>query len=209
MAGGSSLLRWAYDHPPRFTEDEHAFALRVVEDSQAQASEAADFGRRIHKAIEGWLLGAPVVLDKEIESYMENVIEWAGKNVVEIYSAECIVTNQEHGYAGTMDLHCELLGIGEATVDFKSQGVKNGKPTFYDEWFLQLAAYGGAIARTREPNAVKPKLPACVSVVVDSTKPAPVAVKQWEDPERGFFLFRCAFELWCNQKQFNPLEKTK
>lgn len=193
------LAKIAYENPPRFVEDEQAFAARVVEDSQAQASDAADFGRRIHKAVEARLLNVASVADPEIEPYLESVEDWIYKEVEHVYAAESVVVNYNWGYAGTFDLHCRLLrGIGEAVVDFKTQAVKNGKPAFYFEWAAQLAAYSRAIWKSG--NTV----PDIISIVIDSQHPGPVFVKQWTEHEQHWAAFLAARTLWCWQKNYDP-----
>lgn len=204
---GESWLRWCYDNPPRFSEDEQQFALHVIEDSEKQAETAADFGRRIHKAIEAWLLKAPVPDDPEIEPFLKQVKDWAAAEVEEIHKAECIVVNSKFGYAGTLDLHCRLKGIGEALVDFKSQNIRNGKPAFYNDWSLQLAAYGSALSYQQWPDLAVPRIPALVSIIINSKEPGPVFCEQWKDTCHLWFLFRCAFELWKHQKKYNPCPK--
>lgn len=204
---GLDTLRWAYENPPRFIEDEQVFAKRVVEDSEKQAGEAAEFGRRIHKEIEAWLLKAPVSEDPEIEPYLKHVKDWAAHEVEEVHAAECVVASPKWGFAGTLDLHCKLRCFGEAVVDFKTQGIKNDKPVFYDEWGLQLAAYSAALAFAQHPNSVTPPLPSLVSIIINSKEPGPVFYHQWKEPDHLWHLFRCAFELWKNQKNYNPCPK--
>ena len=188
-------LEWAYANPPRFTEDDQVFAAKAVEDAEAQGSEAAEFGKQIHKAIEEWLKNGDGPKTESVEPFLKSVKEWALNEIQEFHSAEKVVVNQREGYAGILDLHARLIGIGEAVVDFKSQSIKNGKPVFYDEWYYQLAAYAVALD--------KPDL-ALVSIVIDSKTPGPIFCHQWPEPERGWQLFKCALELWKYQKQYDP-----
>lgn len=178
-------------------EPTEAFAKRVVEDSQKQGQEAADFGRRIHKGIEGWLLKVPVN-DPEIEPYLDAVKDWAEAEVEHVYAAEFVAVNETMGYAGTMDLHCRLRGIGDAVVDFKTQGIKNGKPVFYPEWSAQLAAYARAVHKPGD------SMPALVSIVIDSKEPGPIYCEQWGDFEWHWEAFCAARTLWCWLKKYDP-----
>lgn len=196
------MARIAYDKPPRYMEDEQVFAKRVVEDSEKQGQEAADFGRRIHKSIEGWLLKVPVN-DPEIEPYLDAVKDWADAEVEQVYAAEFVAVNLAMGYAGTMDLHCRLRCIGEAVVDFKTQGIKNGKPAFYMDWAAQLSAYARAVHKPRE------SMPALVSIVIDSKKPGPIFCEQWSDSELHWEAFCAARTLWCWQKKYDPSTLTQ
>lgn len=170
------------------------FARRIVEDSQAQASEAADFGRKIHKAIEAWLLKVPAPVDPEVEPYLKHLKDWAAENVEEVYRAEAVVVDPNLGYAGTLDLHCRLKGIGDSVLDFKTQGVKDGKPTWYKDWGLQLVAYKKALG-------VECVL---VSIVIDSKEPGPIWCNQWDEHDKLWDVFQSAMKIWCWQKNYYP-----
>lgn len=185
--------------PRQENEPLEAFAKRVVEDSQEQAGVAAGFGRAIHKQIELELNANHVLpIVPEVEPFMVHWRNWFRAEVEEVYATEKCVVNLEQGYAGTLDLHCKLKGLGSAVVDFKTQNLKPGKPpAFYDEWLYQLAAY----AKCVNADVVWPKL---VSVVINSKEPGPVFCHQWDDAQEGWQLFNAAFDLWKYQKGFDP-----
>ncbi len=173
-----------------------AYAQRVVEDAEAKSAVARDFGTRIHKAIEQNLTQPIASLDKDIEPFMDLVQAWMNVNIVEIYAAETIVGNKALGYAGRLDLFCGLKGHGRALIDFKTQGIKNGKPpNFYTDWARQLAAYRHA--SDYEVNNI-------VSVVIDSTKPQTPFVQAWPETDRYWMAFQHCLAIWKDEKDYDP-----
>ena len=180
-------------------EPTDAFAIRVVKDMNAEVDTAADFGRTIHRAIEAHLTGdmpALQALPESVTPWLDEFIKWQNSVQLTVHSTELVVMNKGKGYAGRMDLYGEIGGIGEAVCDFKSQRVKNGKPAFYDEWALQLAAY--AYANHPEMDADVTMM----NVVIDSQKPSPPIVKVWEDPQKHYEAFLNALALWKYLKNY-------
>jgi len=172
------------------------FAHRVVQDMDSQVSDAADFGSQIHAGIEQMLLGNmadAVMPNVELHPYLEHVEQWIKANVVKVHAVEKIVVHPS-GYAGKLDLHCELKDVGEAVVDFKTQGIKNRKAVFYDEWPLQLVAYAGALETLKGVRLV--------SVVVNSKQPEPVQTQMWTGDY--WYIFLSAFNLWKYLKDYDP-----
>lgn len=171
-----------------------AFARRVVEDAEKRSATARDFGSRIHKEIEAELTRATSKVDAELEPYMAFVRGWLNANVIEFHGAEIIVGSQELGYAGRLDLECDLAAYGRALVDFKTQGVKNGKPAYYRDWGRQLAAYQHA----------RDGFHALVSVVIDSGKPQEPFVHVWQDADQHWTMFQHCLALWKDEKGYDP-----
>jgi hypothetical protein len=182
-----------------------AYAKRVVDDAEAKSAVARDFGTHIHKAIELELTRDRVSAVEELETFMRPIRDWLKDNVGEIYGAEIIVGSTIHGFAGKLDLDCELTGqstpAGRALIDFKTQGVKPGKPpTFYSEWAKQLSAYKAAREESEGAGAIEN----CVSVVIDSGKPQTPFVHAWTGLDRHFELFKCCLEIWRDEKSYDP-----
>lgn len=175
-----------------------AYARRVVEDAEAKSATARDFGTRIHKAIECHLTKMTMPEDKELAPFIGPVLTWVSGNVMEIYATEFIVGNKELGYAGRLDLDCNLRGFGRALIDFKTQGIRNGKePAFYNEWGKQLAAYWMACPTDNTVDSL-------VSVVIDSMTPRLPFFHRWEDQDRHFAMFKHCLELWKDEKDYDP-----
>lgn len=183
-------------------ESEDAFARRVVQDMEAQAAKAAEFGTRIHDAIASFLTGDykahNLLLDTD--PYLEQFKAWANQNIEKVHALEKVVGGKHCGYAGRLDLDCTLRGVGRCVVDFKSQAVKEGKePTFYKDWCAQLGAYS---------KTINDPVPSIVSLVIDSRAPGPVWPKIWDRHEvfKGLQMFRNCFELWKLMNDYEPGE---
>lgn len=176
-----------------------AYAKRVVEDAEARSANARDFGTRIHKAIEKNLTQAIARVDEDIEPFIGPIQDWLNKNVLDIHGAEIIVGSENLGYAGRLDLDCDLTGHGRALIDFKTQGVKNGKAAYYNEWGKQLAAYQQA-----RQDETGEWIHTLASVVIDSGTPQEPFVYIWQDRERHWRMFQHCLELWRDEKQYDP-----
>jgi hypothetical protein len=165
-----------------------AFAHRVVEDMGKQSAKAAEFGTAVHDACAEYAMTKAMPTDTAILQYVAGFTHWFDENVLKVHKVEAIVTNDEQGYAGRLDLLADLKGHGLSVVDFKTQGVKKDakgayKPAFYETWPLQLSAY-----------AVPVKSAGLVSVVINSAEPGPVHVQAWT--EQYYETFLDAFRLW-------------
>lgn len=187
-------------------ETEDAFARRIVDDSEAQAAKAAEFGTRIHDAIAS-IIDYKVkpfvndIVDATLWPFLEPFTQWANDNIEEIHAVEKVVGGKHCGYAGRLDLDCTLKGVGGTLVDFKTTAVREGKsPVFYeDSWLPQLCAYR---------DASTDSIPRIMSLVIDSRTPGPVWPKLWgpEEMVRGTKIFVYCLELW---KALNDYDPTK
>jgi hypothetical protein len=181
--------------PKNNGEELDAFAKRVVEDMEAEGKKASEFGANVHRYAERFNMGISEV-DPKLEPYVESYKEWFKQNVKRVLFAERILVNRKIGYAGTADLGVELNDSRIVFADFKTQKVKD-KPEFYREWLLQLVAYGHCEDIT-PPDAY-------MSIVIDSTKPAPVAVHEWkEDYNDAWIAFRAFAYGWCWEHRYWP-----
>lgn len=185
--------------PKLANEPLDAYAKRVVEDAEARSASARDFGTRIHKAIEKNLTQAIARVDEDIEPFIGPIQDWLNRNVLDIYGAEIIVGHRELGFAGRLDLDCELTGHGRALIDFKTQGVKYDKPAFYNEWGKQLSAYQQA-----RQSETKELIHTLMSVVIDSGKPQEPFWHIWEDSKRHWTMFQHCLALWKDERGYDP-----
>ncbi len=181
-----------------------AFAKRVVTDMDTQRNTALDFGVEIHRAIEAELTQAHFIAPPAIEPFLASVRDWLRTRVLEIHGAELCVADPVLGYGGKLDLDCTLSGVGRAIVDFKSQRVRckpsgEPNPSFWDDWPIQLSGYGQC--RVGQDG----KLPALVSVVIDSGTPGPVHTKVWEDTDTHWNAFVHTLMLWQHFKNDRPI----
>lgn len=175
-----------------------AFAQRVVDDMDIESGKARDFGTAIHDALDVRLKtrGIPQDEDPALIPYLADAWYWLKKNVPKVSQTEYYAACTTNCFAGRIDIRCEFEGR-LALIDFKTQKVRKGKATFYDEWPLQLAAYAKADCL---PSAE------LISLVIDSAAPGPCHVKVWPFTERGYYwrMFEHCLDLWCMAKGYDP-----
>ena len=131
---------WSPDKP--YTEGERdallngsRFAWRAV------SGAAASKGKLAHEWIERHVYGTkqPDPTDPEVHAATNAFLEWEASHDVEYLEHELAVADPVHGYAGTLDSLIRYDGK-IALLDLKtSKGI-------YAEYYLQLAAYEGALA---------------------------------------------------------------
>lgn len=171
---------------PRFPdEDLDSFALRVELDSDQHREKAADLGTRIHAAIAGSLQGLPIAV--EMDDYLREWVQFR-KGIIS-RGAEMQAGSEQLGYCGTLDLAALDWNGHRAIFDFKTQDVKEGKPNFYDEWALQLAAYAQWFT---EPHLL-------VSVVISTNELTKGFLYHhiWPREQSYYYeAFQQAFGLW-------------
>lgn len=170
------------------------FAERVVEDAESVSDKAMEFGRIIHAQIEAELINPAMPCSEDIAPFMQGVRKWIREHVSRCISVEKVVGDVMLGFAGRLDLHCELNlpGFPEAVVDFKTTGLNGRPPTWYLDWLCQLAAYGHCV-KGKTPHDAWPLL---VSVAIDSKQPRPAMHNIWSDWETGWELFQHCLAIW-------------
>jgi hypothetical protein len=180
------------------------FARRVVADMGKQVEKAADFGTAIHAACEVYALKKELPTDPKTLDFLRDWKRWFDENVERVDCIEQVFVDLDHGYAGRVDMIAKLKGIGWAVIDFKTQKIRRSasgesKPTFYETWPLQLAAY-------REPavRVLAKPIGYLVSVVIDSGQPGPVHVKVYDNTETYFKIFLSAVDMWKYVKGYDP-----
>jgi hypothetical protein len=187
---------------PRGTEEtEDAFAKRIVVDMDEQAAKAAEWGTKIHKECEDMHITGVLIRRDDTFPYVEDYERWFKANIEKVVQSEETVVSPRLGYAGRVDLVARHKEWGLVVIDLKTQKVKK-EPVFYEEWGMQLAAYREAIkGRLSEEDAAEIGM---VSVIIDSGKPASVAVKLWENPQRYLRAFINCIELWQFDRNYYP-----
>tara|TARA_B100000519_G_C14215070_1_gene424528 strand:- start:280 stop:1059 length:780 start_codon:yes stop_codon:yes gene_type:complete len=184
----------------KYGDDIEALANAIIEDSKAATKKAADRGTDVHHGAEAMLNNE--YWDKE-DPTLVKVNEWIQANVVSKRWTEEILINKELGYGGRADALLEHQEHGLVLVDFKTQKcrkLKKGfRPTYYDKWILQLAAYSECID-------YKPR---CLSVVINTVEPTDCYEKLWTDEEqkKGYEMFINLHALWCWTKNYYPAQE--
>jgi hypothetical protein len=202
------VVRIAMALPRRDKETDDQFAQRVFDEFEAEGEATREFGSLVHSAAEylclnGGRLPSPMSASAAefapVKAWVDRIKEWYDANVDEVLGAETVVINELVGYAGRFDLWIKHRVHGESVVDFKTQGVKNSKPRFYEEWCSQLAAYDAGLPQRKAARSL-------VSVVIDSTAPNPLIEKAWGpmDILENHQIFLRAHALWCAVKGYNP-----
>ncbi len=118
-----------------------------------QASiEAADYGTYIHTLCEYYFKGYEIEsAHEQTQKLMTSFYAWCKKHHVVPIETEVVVYGD--GYAGRVDLICEIDQFWYKSKDKKDQELgrrkrvvalidfKTGKGSYYNEWYLQTAAY--------------------------------------------------------------------
>ena len=132
--------------PREAGESDHGFAERVATDATEEGKLAAQKGTDIHSAIETYIRTNVVPEGAEnfclhYNNFMENFSPGIGSMEIEFK-----VVNESLGYAGRGDLKFfDQIQSKWVFVDFKTQDVGAGKPNFYPDWAMQIAAYSQGV----------------------------------------------------------------
>jgi len=182
------------------------FAKRIVEDSRAEATRSAEWGSQFHALVEAHVMGEPVVTVDPYAEPFRLFAEWYNGQGIQCIGTEEILVNPFYGYAGRMDL---LLKIGEDVVlaDVKTRSVKGGKPAWYDEQAMQLAAYSHCLPCAHRPDLVTPQKH--LSIVVNRDTPEPPYLHWWdkEEMDLAWERFKTCRNLWMLWKKYNPVQE--
>jgi hypothetical protein len=191
-------------------ESADAFARRVVEDMRSPTESATGIGSAVHNAAEKYGHDKTLPEEPKIAELFAPLREWMDTEIIEVAGQEFTIVNSEWGYAGRVDLLARLRCTGGTwcVADFKTQKVRKDadgrfKPTWYETWPMQLAAYREGIRCSIDlPNADD-----MVSIVAGSTEPMPVAHRVWprDDFERHWRAFVAARDLWTYMKGYEPV----
>lgn len=185
--------------PRKEGEKDDDFAARVVVDMDDVSNKAKDFGTLIHDQAISWLqTGEKGSMWPFLEGFPDAIKAYSFVDLEQVVHSAALGIAGRLDYAGMRD---PLLGpVRPCVIDFKTQGVRNGKPVFYEEWGLQLAAYG----ECRFPLAMATGEIDLVSVVIPSKEPGPVSVKVWDNPVELLRMFSRCVDLWCYLKSYDP-----
>ena len=88
------LLRIAYDNPRKMDETFERFADRCLLEHEKPVEEAADFGTRIHDAIEKYFEGFPV--DDDLLEYVQPAFDWKQENQLRFIEREKLLVSLDH-----------------------------------------------------------------------------------------------------------------
>ena len=173
------------------------FAKRAVLDSRKEVEAAAIRGTQIHSLAEIIINGEePGELVKGYEPHFASLKEWH-KDVTKVHASESVMVNEAEGYAGRVDLICDINGEIEV-VDFKTRKFKNGKAAGYETDLLQLSAY--AYAFTDDGMA-------CRNILIDPVTGQLQEIRYTaEQVAQAFDAFTCICKVWRWLKKYDPRE---
>jgi hypothetical protein len=189
------LVEQALTMPREPNESDEVWWDRVKAADAEERAKAPDLGSDVHLQLSDYISGRekyPRVPGVDLVP----VIAWINEHV-EGGVTEKSFCYQHLGYAGCIDFTGEVDGK-LSIIDFKTQAVKNGKPTIYSEWGWQLVAYA---AGQMEVDLY--------SVVIDTTEAGVFTdknVKLWTPEEKewawkGFLGLR---DAWYADRKYRP-----
>lgn len=173
-------------------ERAHRLAKRLSEQDRIQA---ASFGTKVHKALEAYVQGEQDI-DQEYLPFVKPAVEWLETIApLDAWVCEQSFGCSELGFGGKVDLF--TTATDPATViDAKTQKFQ-GKPSCYDEWGMQLAAYRYGLGLPKAD---------CYSLVISRTIPGLVQTKKWTEAELAaqWELFDLIRRFYFLKNNYNP-----
>jgi hypothetical protein len=172
------------------------FAKRVVLDSRKEVEAAAIRGTQIHSLAEIIINGEkPGELVKGFEEHYAGLKEWHSCCVTKVHESESVLVNEAEGYAGRVDLICDIHGAIEV-VDFKTRKFKNGKGAGYETDLLQLSAYSYAFAEDALPSR---------NILIDPVTGQLDEVRYTaEQVSKAYEAFKSICNVWRWLKKYDP-----
>lgn len=194
-ADAPALNRWKEDQailsaltlPRHDSETEQEWLIRVRQDMQESARNAAEEGTRIHAAIESAFSGQSysATYRPHVEGVRSLIDSTCGGQLSEWLPEKAVVSL--HGYATKADLHSDHW-----LIDFKGKDGDQDeldRLSVYDSHWMQLAATRAAIGNENLR---------CAIVYVSRTHPGACSIV--EVPEnnlrRGLAMFRALLTYW-------------
>lgn len=153
----------AVEHAERLVADRKAgnteAAVAFLLATRTSGDVARDRGSRIHKVLESIVRREPYAVEPEDAPAVDGARAWLNQHEIEPLEIEFFLINETEGYGGTGDL---IAVIDGATwlLDWKSSGsvaFPDGK--VFDDYRLQLAAYGHAEFIARPGDGERYPLP--------------------------------------------------
>lgn len=193
---------------PQFPDEEmRAYTGRVKAKADSIRDEAATFGSAVHDAAENYGTGAFV--DQFIQPYLDTYIVWYESNVKEVLHKETTLVDHDLGIAGRTDLIYRNHQGEVVVADLKTQRVSaKGKPEIRQGFVEQLAFY----AKAYQKREWLPDTPRCQNLLINSTEPSPIVVKDWSplEVEDGWTAFRALAWVYfrsCGKDGYWPVGK--
>lgn len=190
------LIEAALSLPKTPDELVDEYARRVADDAETISEKAREFGTRIHNQIEAELICPGAWCHPDIDPFLKGVRLWIKEYVKRPIAVEAIVGSVTEGFAGKVDLYCEMNDGSEAIIDYKTSSTLG----YYPEFSLQLSAYGHCLY---QPQAVL-GWPRLITVLIPSKEPGPCDFRVWDQPDYYWDLFKKAKDIWCYVNNYSP-----
>ena len=142
-----SITRWSIQQVIQVIKDEidqitEQTFLRAFREPKRKLDEAGDWGDKVHKQVNNYALGLPVVLDDESRIGFNNVIACIKKYNLKIIMADTPIFSVLHQFGGSFDLLLEEEDGSKTLADAKTcNGIR-------DSSALQLGGYWMAFFET-------------------------------------------------------------
>jgi hypothetical protein len=172
-------------------ESDQDFIARIKREAQEQAFKAADFGTKVHGAIEKHYRGEYV--DPAFRLFVDGAVAEVEKHFPGGgWSAERSFASPL-GYGGKVDLH--RPGV---VVDFKGKDGDLSDLKCYDEHWMQGMAYGMGL--------FYPGPFVTANCFFSRTRPgvAKMIVHKPEEMDKGWQMFQAALALWIATNNYDP-----
>ena len=209
------IIEECYKRPPIGPETVREYSSYIMDVAERPTSDAANFGTKVHKAIEdaiGGVMPKPGELvvfpstgeETSTATIVENVLDLLSQKGVNPTASETVLTHQA-GYAGTTD----LIGVRSGLTflgDFKTKKTKPGAQIDVPESYcMQLAAYYQAKC-DMEGLGEMPFTGPLANVFISSTEPGRIEWHEWSPKEltNAWSAFRACFTLWKWSNNYDP-----
>jgi hypothetical protein len=188
----NTMLECAYTEPVN-GKDFAAWREAVESTWERETTRAAELGTYMHDY-------AQSIIEKKYSPLLMNdyyqhklsIKNWIEGNHLAGICEESFCVDGLYPYGGRIDFSGYMDGIPKVLIDFKTQAVKNGKPTYYPEWAMQLAAYREHVGRDF----------VCMSVVIDTINPGVSGKVYTEDEiDASYDTFTTLAELFYRLKK--------
>ena len=196
------LLRIAYDNPPQDGESYERYADRCLVEHEKPVEEAADFGTKVHDAIEAYFTGQHI--PDELLEYIQPALDWKQEHSLNFIEFEKMLVNPNHGFAGTVDIVGQGVEGSKFILDWKTRKTKpKVKVTSYDFQIHQIAAYGATYFG--EDRMMSEGIYGA-NCYLSSTEPGRFEVIKYSPDELrdAWKVFKGVCEIWRSLKNYDP-----
>lgn len=180
-------------------ENEEQYRSRIAEIAGKTGKDAADFGTRLHDALDEY---PQMTMDADLKPYIEAFGPSYHKHVKHRVASEIMLADPDVGVAGRTDLIADTHEWGLAIIDYKTSKFKRGKASFWDSYRVQLAFY--AKAYQKQLGLKDP--PAIINVGINSEEPMEPVWKAYtvDEQEAAYAEFLAVAFLWFSTKNYWP-----